>query len=149
MEFLIHSLMTDYESILRQAPVICVMVPPIHLGAWSMALMLWLLLLLHMCKRDFHSAFCIMHRLTFLLFTIYRLNVLHTRSQVGGPSQQQAAVYEEFARCLPGFLPSSSPPSSSSSSSSSSTSSYSMTAGKVLCHALLHVLLYCWVVLVL
>ena len=26
----------------RQAPVICVMVPPIHLGAWSMALMLWL-----------------------------------------------------------------------------------------------------------
>ena len=27
----------------RQAPVICVMAPPIHLGAWSMALMLWLL----------------------------------------------------------------------------------------------------------
>ena len=26
----------------RQALVICVMVPPIHLGAWSMALMLWL-----------------------------------------------------------------------------------------------------------
>ena len=26
----------------RQAPVICVMVPLIHLGAWSMALMLWL-----------------------------------------------------------------------------------------------------------
>ena len=26
----------------RQAPVICVMVPPIHLGEWSMALMLWL-----------------------------------------------------------------------------------------------------------
>ena len=26
----------------RQAPVICVMAPPIHLGAWSMALMLWL-----------------------------------------------------------------------------------------------------------
>ena len=26
----------------RQAPVTCVMVPPIHLGAWSMALMLWL-----------------------------------------------------------------------------------------------------------
>ena len=25
--------------------------------------------------------------------------------QVGGPSQQQAAVYEEFARSLPGFLP--------------------------------------------
>ena len=24
------------------APVICVMVPPIYLGAWSMALMLWL-----------------------------------------------------------------------------------------------------------
>ena len=24
----------------RQAPVICVMAPPIHLGAWSMALML-------------------------------------------------------------------------------------------------------------
>ena len=37
----------------RQAPVICVMVPPIHLGAWSMALMLWLpfelLLLLLKC----------------------------------------------------------------------------------------------------
>ena len=35
----------------RQAPVICVMAPPIHLGAWSMALMLWLpfeLLLLFM-----------------------------------------------------------------------------------------------------
>ena len=30
--------------------------------------------------------------------------------QVGGPSQQQAAVYEEFARCLPGFLPSSPSP---------------------------------------
>ena len=28
--------------VVRQAPVICVMVPPIHLGAWSMALMLWL-----------------------------------------------------------------------------------------------------------
>ena len=26
----------------RQAPVICVMAPPIRLGAWSMALMLWL-----------------------------------------------------------------------------------------------------------
>ena len=26
----------------RQAPVICVMALPIHLGAWSMALMLWL-----------------------------------------------------------------------------------------------------------
>ena len=26
----------------RQAPVVCVMAPPIHLGAWSMALMLWL-----------------------------------------------------------------------------------------------------------
>ena len=26
----------------RQAPIICVMAPPIHLGAWSMALMLWL-----------------------------------------------------------------------------------------------------------
>ena len=25
----------------RQAPIICVMAPPIHLGAWSMALMLW------------------------------------------------------------------------------------------------------------
>ena len=25
--------------------------------------------------------------------------------QVGGPSLQQAAVYEEFSRCLPGFLP--------------------------------------------
>ena len=29
-------------SVVRQAPVICVMAPPIHLGAWSMALMLWL-----------------------------------------------------------------------------------------------------------
>ena len=28
-----------------------------------------------------------------------------TKLQVGGPSQQQAAVYEEFARSLPGFLP--------------------------------------------
>ena len=41
----------------RQAPVICVMVPPIHLGAWSMALMLWLpfellLLLLLSVLRD-------------------------------------------------------------------------------------------------
>ena len=38
----------------RQAPVICVMVPPIHLGAWSMALMLWLpfeLLLLLLSSR--------------------------------------------------------------------------------------------------
>ena len=26
----------------KQAPVICVMAPPIHLGAWSMALMLCL-----------------------------------------------------------------------------------------------------------
>ena len=26
----------------RQAPVNCVMAPPIHLGVWSMALMLWL-----------------------------------------------------------------------------------------------------------
>ena len=26
----------------RVAPVICVMAPPIHLGAWSMTLMLWL-----------------------------------------------------------------------------------------------------------
>ena len=37
----------------RQAPVICVMAPPIHLGAWSMALMLWLpfeLLLLQTCN---------------------------------------------------------------------------------------------------
>ena len=32
----------DGELGLRQAPVICVMAPPIHLGAWSMALMLWL-----------------------------------------------------------------------------------------------------------
>ena len=29
--------------VVRQAPVICVMAPSIHLGAWSMALMLWLL----------------------------------------------------------------------------------------------------------
>ena len=29
----------------RQAPVICVMAPPIHLGAWSMALMPFELLL--------------------------------------------------------------------------------------------------------
>ena len=39
------------ECVVRQAPVICVMVPPIHLVAWSMALMLWLpfeLLLLHL-----------------------------------------------------------------------------------------------------
>ena len=28
--------------VVRQAPVISVMAPPIHLGAWSMALMLWL-----------------------------------------------------------------------------------------------------------
>ena len=28
--------------VVRQAPVICVMALPIHLGAWSMALMLWL-----------------------------------------------------------------------------------------------------------
>ena len=28
--------------VVRQAPVICVMAPHIHLGAWSMALMLWL-----------------------------------------------------------------------------------------------------------
>ena len=28
--------------VVRQAPVICVMAPPIHLGAWSMALMLCL-----------------------------------------------------------------------------------------------------------
>ena len=39
----------------RQAPVICVMAPPIHLGAWSMALMLWLpfelLLLLQCCRK--------------------------------------------------------------------------------------------------
>ena len=36
----------------RQAPVICVMAPPIHLGAWSMAVMLWLLfeLLLFLCS---------------------------------------------------------------------------------------------------
>ena len=27
-------------------------------------------------------------------------------TQVGGPSQQQASVYDEFSRCLPGFLPS-------------------------------------------
>ena len=46
--------------VVRQAPVICVMVPPIHLGAWSMALMLWLpfellllLLLLQTCKCGF------------------------------------------------------------------------------------------------
>ena len=28
--------------VVRQAPVICVMAPPIHLGAWSMALMICL-----------------------------------------------------------------------------------------------------------
>ena len=38
------------------------------------------------------------------------------RDQVGGPSQQQAAVYEEFARCLPGFLPSSPSPGSKDAS---------------------------------
>ena len=43
--------------------------------------------------------------------------------QVGGPSQQQASVYEEFARCLPGFLPSSSSPTTSAISS--------VTVGKV------------------
>ena len=32
----------DGELVVRQAPVICVMALPIHLGAWSMALMLWL-----------------------------------------------------------------------------------------------------------
>ena len=47
----------------RQAPVICVMVPPIHLGAWSMALMLWLpfelLLLLgtHRARHEGSSTF--------------------------------------------------------------------------------------------
>ena len=25
--------------VVRQAPVVCVMAPPIHLGAWSMAIM--------------------------------------------------------------------------------------------------------------
>ena len=33
----------DGVCVVRQAPVICVMDPPIHLGAWSMALMLLLL----------------------------------------------------------------------------------------------------------
>ena len=32
---------------------------------------------------------------------------LSPSAQVGGPSLQQAAVYEEFSRCLPGFLPTS------------------------------------------
>ena len=32
---------------------------------------------------------------------------LSLSSQIGGPSLQQAAVYEEFSRCLPGFLPTS------------------------------------------
>ena len=41
--------------------------------------------------------------------------------QVGGPSQQQASVYEEFARCLPGFLP--------STSASTSAATSSLTAG--------------------
>ena len=29
----------DGDRVVRQAPVICVMAPPIHLGAWSMALL--------------------------------------------------------------------------------------------------------------
>ena len=32
----------------RQAPVICVMAPPIHLGAWSIALMPFELLILEL-----------------------------------------------------------------------------------------------------
>ena len=36
----------------RQAPVICVMAPPIHLGAWLMALMLWLPFELLLMKGD-------------------------------------------------------------------------------------------------
>ena len=34
--------------VVRQAPVICVMAPPIHLGAWSMALMV------HVTARTLH-----------------------------------------------------------------------------------------------
>ena len=33
--------------VVRQAPVMCVMAPPIHLGALSMALVLWLPIELH------------------------------------------------------------------------------------------------------
>ena len=32
----------DGKLMVRQAPVMCVMAPPIHLGAWSMPLVLWL-----------------------------------------------------------------------------------------------------------
>ena len=47
----------------RQAPVICVMAQPIHLGSWSMALMLWLPITVA-CKKwhargsVFKKAFC-------------------------------------------------------------------------------------------
>ena len=33
--------------VVRQAPVICVMAPPIHLGAWSMALMSFRLVIIY------------------------------------------------------------------------------------------------------
>ena len=49
----------------RQAPVICVMAPPIHLGAWSMALMPFELLLLcdtsHVCDGSTHSFGCVIY----------------------------------------------------------------------------------------
>ena len=40
----------------------------------------------------------------FLMLCIYSLCSVY--SQVGGASLQHSAVYEEFAICLPGFLPS-------------------------------------------
>ena len=40
----------------RQAPVICVMAPPIHLGAWSMALMLRLPFELLLLFYDFYCS---------------------------------------------------------------------------------------------
>ena len=51
----------------RQAPVICVMVPPIHLGAWSMALMLWLPFELLLCTCYIHVS----HTIRYLLHNIH------------------------------------------------------------------------------
>lgn len=38
--------------------------------------------------------------------SIYCNNVVSVYCKVGGASLQHSAVYEEFAICLPGFLPS-------------------------------------------
>ena len=52
----------------RQAPVICVMAPPIHLGAWSMALMIMYDCLLSFTVHGSNAANSLIKLISFRVF---------------------------------------------------------------------------------